>query len=317
MVTFTQGMTLGASNLSILVRDATGALVDPTLINYTIFHVTDQIPMKITQAYEYDLHQPQNMAGGPPLPQENVQLAGCPQQVPTRVSQGAYYVPITIPTTWKGVYRLVWNIQMYPDCPLDTVVEVFVVQGIDPANPGFEAPSVIIAVPESIVNSGMTTPAQFAKAVMYVREHLSDTNPDRNYHFRPPTPSRVVAGYNTRVGYIWLDASILMHLDTAISMLNWYNPMNITSYTLDTIPLDWGRIAAIGAAGFCLKMEANRWGADQFNYSLNGVSLDINKADLYNGLGESYLTQFNTMAPLLTANRPMSVGLRQQRWLLG
>lgn len=317
MITFTQGMTLGASNLSILVRDATGALVDPALINYTIFHVTDQIPMKITQAYEYDLHQPQNMGGGPPLPNEDVQLAGMPQQVPTRVSQGAYYVPITIPTTWKGVYRLVWNIQMYPDCPLDTVVEVFVVQSIDPANPGFEAPSVIIAVPESIVNSGMTTPAMFAKAVMYVRELLSDTNPDRNYHFRPPTPSRVVAGYNTRVGYIWLDASILMMLDTAISMLNWYNPMNVYNYTLDTIPLDWGRIAAMGAAGLCLKMEGNRWAADQFSYSLNGVSLDINKADLYGGLGETYMTQFNTMAPLVTANRPISAGLRQQRWLLG
>jgi len=318
MVTFTQGMTLGPSNLSILVRDATGALVDPALINYTIFHVTDELPLKVTQAYEYDLHQPQNMAGGPPLPSVDIQLAGMPQQVPTRVSQGAYYVPITIPTTWKGVYRLVWNIQMYSsDCPVDTVVEVFVVQGIDPVNPGFEAPSVVIAVPNSIVNSGMTTPAMYAKAVMYVREMLSDTNPDRNYHFRPPTPGRVVAGYNTRVGYIWLDSSILTMLDMAISMLNVYNPMNLYNWTLDTIPRDWGNIAKLAAAAFCLKMEGNRWAAEQFSYSLNGVSLDINKADLYSGLGETYMTQFNTMAPLLTANRPMSVGLRQQRWLLG
>lgn len=317
MVTFTQGMTLGASNLSILVRDATGALVDPTVINYTIFHVTDQIPMKITQAYEYDLHQPQNMAGGPPLPDEGMALVGCPQAVPTRVSQGAYYVPITIPTTWRGVYRLVWNIQMYPEAALDTVMEVFVVQDIDPANPGFEAPSVIIAVPSSIVNAGHATPAMYAQAVMYVRQLLSDTNPDRNYHFRPPTSSRVVAGYNTRVGFIWLDASILMFLDMAISMLNVYNPMNLYNWTLDTIPRDWGNIAAMGAAAFCLQMEGNRWAADQFSYSLNGVSLDINKADLYSGLGTTYMTQFNTMAPLVTANRPCSMGLRQQRWLLG
>src|SRR5271157_3852093 len=317
MVTFTQGMTLGPSNLSILVRDATGALVDPVLINYTIFHVTDQLPLKVTQAYEYDLHQPQHMAGGPPLPPVDIQLAGQPQCVPTRVSQGAYYVPITIPTTWKGVYRLVWNIQMYPNCPVDTVVEVFVVQSIDPLDPAFEAPSVIIAVPESIPSAGNSTPAMFAKAVMYVRELLSDTNPDRNYHFRPPTPGRVVAGYNTRVGYIWLDGTILMFLDISISMLNLYNPMNLYNWTLDTIPADWGRIAALGAAAFCLQAEGDRWAADQFQYSLNGVSLDVNKADLYSGLGETYMTQFNTMAPLVTANRPMSVGLRQQRWLLG
>jgi len=317
MVTFTQGMTLGPSNLSILVRDATGALVDPVLINYTIFHVTDQLPLKVTQAYEYDLHQPQHMAGGPPLPPVDIQLAGQPQCVPTRVSQGAYYVPITIPTTWKGVYRLVWNIQMYPNCPVDTVVEVFVVQSIDPLDPAFEAPSVIIAVPESIASAGNSTPAMFAKAVMYVRELLSDTNPDRNYHFRPPTPGRVVAGYNTRVGYIWLDGTILMFLDISISMLNLYNPMNLYNWTLDTIPADWGRIAALGAAAFCLQAEGDRWAADQFQYSLNGVSLDVNKADLYSGLGTTLMTQFNTMAPLVTANRPFSAGLRQQRWLLG
>ena len=317
MVTFTQGMTLGPSNLSILVRDATGALVDPVLINYTIFHVTDQLPLKVTQAYEYDLHQPQHMAGGPPLPPVDIQLAGQPQCVPTRVSQGAYYVPITIPTTWKGVYRLVWNIQMYPNCPVDTVVEVFVVQSIDPLDPAFEAPSVIIAVPESIASAGNSTPAMFAQAVMYVRELLSDTNPDRNYHFRPPTPGRVVAGYNTRVGYIWLDGTILMFLDISISMLNLYNPMNLYNWTLDTIPADWGRIAALGAAAFCLQAEGDRWAADQFQYSLNGVSLDVNKADLYSGLGTTLMTQFNTMAPLVTANRPFSAGLRQQRWLLG
>jgi hypothetical protein len=317
MVTFTQGQQLGPSNLSILVRDASGALVDPVLINYTIFHVTDQLPLKITQAYEYDLHQPQNMQGGPPLPNVDVQLVGPPQQVPTRSSQGAYYVPIFIPTTWRGVYRLVWNIQMFPTNPIDTVLEVFVVQGIDPANPGFEAPSVIIATPSSISSIGAATPAMIAKAVMYVRELLSDTNPDRNYHFRPPTPGRVVAGYNTRVGYIWLDASILMMLDMSISMLNVYNPMNLYNWTLDNIPVDWGRIAALGAAGLCLKMEGNRWAADQFSYSLNGVTLDVNKSDLYGGLGETYMQQFNTMAPLVTANRPFSAGLRQQRWLLG
>jgi len=318
MVTFTQGTTLGPNNLSILVRDANGALIDPALLNYTIFKITDTIPMKIDQAYEWDLHQPQNMAGGPPLPPEGWTLASLPQQVPTRVSQGAYYVPITIPTTWKGVYRLVWNLQLYStNCPIDTVQETFVVQNVDPTNPGFEAPSTVIAVPPSIVNVGNATPEMIAKAVMYVRWNLSDTNPDRNYHFRPPTPGRVVAGFNTRVGFIWLDTQILMALDQAISMLNLYNPKNIYNWTLDTIPKDWGNIAALGAAGLCLSSEAIRWAGDQFAYSLNGVTLDINKADLYRGLGDAYMQQFNNMAPLVTANRPVSVGLRQQRWLLG
>jgi hypothetical protein len=106
-------------------------------------------------------------------------------------------------------------------------------------------------------------------------------------------------------------------LEIAISKLNWYNTKNIYNFTLDTVPADWGRIAALSAASLCLSAEGARWAADQFGYSLNGVSLDINKADLYRGLADSYKAEFTEMAPLLTANRPYSAGLRQQRWLLG
>jgi hypothetical protein len=316
MVTFTQGQTLGPSNLSIMVRDAQGTLLDPVLLNFSIFQISSSIPVKPTIAYEYDLHQPQNMQGGPPVPAEGMTLVGQPQQVPTRASQGAYYANITIPTQWRGIYRIVWNLQQYASSPVDTVFENFVVQTVDPTDPAFEAPSMIVGQQLSIA-SAATTPQMYAQAIRYVRELLSDTNPDRNYHFRPPTPGRVVAGYTTRVGYIWLDSTILIMLDIAISQLNVWNPKNYYNYTLDNIPVDWGRIAALGAAGLCLSSEGARWAADQFSYSLNGVSLDINKADLYRGLGDTYTTQFQTVAPLLTANRPFSAGLRQQRWLLG
>jgi hypothetical protein len=162
-----------------------------------------------------------------------------------------------------------------------------------------------------------TTKNKYAPAIMYVRELISDENPDRNYHFRPPTPGKVVAGYTTRVGYIWLDSTILRMLDISISKLNTWNTKNYFNWTLDNIPVDWGRAAAIGAASLCLLKEGARWTADEFNYSLNGVSLDINKAQNYMALGQTYQQEFNEWAPQITANRPFSAGLRQQRWLLG
>ena len=67
----------------------------------------------------------------------------------------------------------------------------------------------------------------------------------------------------------------------------------------------------------CLGKESARWAAEESRYSLNGVSLDINKSSLYQGLAESYKAEFQEWAPLLTANRPCSAGLRQSRWLLG
>jgi len=316
MLTVTQGQSLNAGNLAILVRDSQGNLLDPQNITYSIFQISQSIPVKPTQAYEYDLHQPQNMQGGPPLPTEGLTLVGMPNCLPKRASQGAYFVSITIPTTWKGVFRLTWYLQQYPTSPVDQVYEDFVVQSIDPADPAFEAPSMIIGNTLSIA-SAQNNPLIYAKAIKTVRILLRDDNPDRNYHFRPPTPGRVVAGYTTRVGYIWMDQDILINLQISISKLNVWNPMNLTSWTLDTIPVDWGNCAAIGAAALCLLGESARWTADEFQYSLNGVSLDINKSSMYQTLGTTYDQQFTTLAPLLTANRPFSAGLRQQRWLLG
>lgn len=317
MIVLTQGQATGTADLAILVRDAQGNLVDPVSISYTIYKMKDLVPTSPTVAYEYDMHQPLNMEGGPPLPPEGATLAGQPQQVPQRASMGTYFAKFTIPVTWKGVYKIVWQLQQYAtNCPSNTVHMDFVVQTIDPADPAFEAPSMIIGKQLSIA-SAATTPAMYAQAIRVVREFLSDTNPDRNYHFRPPTPGKVVANFTTRVGFIWLDTTILVNLSVAISMLNVYNPMNFFNFTLDNIPRDWGNIAALEAASLCLSGESARWAADEFSYSLNGVSLDINKSALYQSLSATYQQQFNTIAPLLTANRPFSAGLRQQRWLLG
>jgi hypothetical protein len=307
MITLTQGKRLGPGDLSILVRDSNGALIDPCIICYSIFQLTDKVPTAGQRAYEYDLEQPNHMRV---LPENDLLLVTQPKLVPSRSSPGAYWVNMTIPTIFKGVYRLVWYIVQYQGQPENRVYEDFVVQAIDPADSAFEAPSVIIAQRPQTKN-------KYTMPIMAVRELLSDTNPDRNYHFRPPTPGKVVAGYTSRVGYIWLDTTILRMLDINIAKLNYWNPKNITNYTLENIPKDWGQIAAIGASSSCLSAEGARWAADEFSYSLNGVSLDINKSSLYLSLAQSYQQEFETVAPLLTAIRPYSAGLRQQRWLLG
>jgi hypothetical protein len=317
MIVLTQGQQTGTADLAILVRDASGNLVDPVSISYTIYKLRNIVPTKPTVAYEYDLHQPLNMKGGPPLPPEGSELVSQPGSIPIRASVGTYYAQFTIPTTWKGIYKIVWQLQMFAgSCPNSYVHMDFIVQTIDPADPAFEAPSMIIGKQMSIANA-QTSPAMFAQAIRNVRELIADTIPDRNYHFRPPTPNRVVANYTTRVGFIWLDTTILTNLAISISKLNLYNPMNYYNWTLNTIPMDWGNIAAIGAASLCLSGESARWAAEEFSYSLNGVSLDLNKSALYSSLAQTYDQQFNTMAPLVTANRPFSAGLRQQRWLLG
>src|SRR5579863_4225623 len=111
MIVLTKGQQTGTQDLAILVRDAQGNLVDPVSISYSVFKLRDLVPTKPTVAYEYDLHQPLNMEGGPPLPPEGSTLVIPPGQQPVRVSMGTFYAKFTIPTVWsQGIYKIVWQL---------------------------------------------------------------------------------------------------------------------------------------------------------------------------------------------------------------
>ena len=235
-----------------------------------------------------------------------------PKEKPHSSGHGCYHVRMTIPTNWPdGQYVVVWYIQYYSlDERESQVCQEFQVVRVDPATSSMEAPSVLFT-PKKIILP------KYTPVITLTRQLLSDENPERNYHFRPPTASKVIAHFTDRVGFIWTDETIMRFATLAVSKLNWFNKRTIYSYTLDTVPFDWGQVVCIGAAASCLSKEASRWAEEEFGYSLNGVNVDIRKSDLYRGLRESYLQEFDDMADRITAIRPASVGLRQQRWLLG
>lgn len=283
MIAFSIGKQLNNGDLSLTVRDTNGAPQDPHYLSYSILSLADKQP---------------SLVYGPKV---------VPAKGPTT---GIYYVDITIPTTWMpGDYRIVWYLQQNLDGPEVTIYEDFSIVQTNAISSSLEAPSVFMSKRLGISD-------QVANLVMTVRELLSDTNPDRNYHFRPPTAGKVVAGYNQRVGYIWTDQSIIRYLNIAVARINSANPKNFYNFTIETIPDSWYQAAAVGAASYALLAEAVRWNAEEFSYSLNGVSLDINKASTYQGLGESYRAEFTEWIVPLTANRCVSSGLRQSRWLI-
>ena len=282
MLTIPTGKVLGPADLCLYVRDETGNASNPYYISYTILKKV-----------------------------ENGQLTPVttPRSDPATNNLGLFYVNMAMPTSWAdGDYQLLWHIQQYQGAVEGTVTEDFSVMDIRPETGSLEAPSILMAkrlnVKPSVVN-----------AIVTVRELLSDTNPDRNYHFRPPVSAKVVAGYSTRVGYIWEDTTILRLLGMSVAQINTGSVKNLFNYTVETIPPDWGQAAALGAASKCLNAESCRWVADEFGYSLNGVSLTLEKGAKYQGLAQQYNQEFWQWIPLLTANRPASLGVRQSRFL--
>lgn len=282
MIAFAQGKQLGPGDLSLVVRDETGAPFTPANISYSLFSNQNGMDVLVSQ----------------------------PNITPASTGTGMYHVGMTIPTLWNGQYKLIWYVERNPGDPQTTIYEDFQVVPFNPISSSTEAMSVFLALKPGL-------DARTAEMVMNVRELLSDTNPDRNYHFRPPTAGKTVAGYTSRVGFIWEDSTIIRMIKLSIAQLNTFNPLNTFSYTIDSAPDTWIEAACLGAASKCLTAEAARWIADEFGYSLNGVSLDLNKSQNYQGLGAAYSQEFLQWAPQITANRPASVGLRQSRWLLG
>jgi hypothetical protein len=282
MMVFVPGRQLSPGDLNLTVRDAQGLLYDPDGISFTMF---------------------QHLEG------RDVLVWG-PKAVAKRVEQGLYWVDMTIPSSWEGDFKLVWHLRERSGAEERAVYEEFTVARMDISRTSHEAPSIAMA------RNPLLTP-KLADLVIVVRELISDENPDRNYHFRPPTAGKTVAGYSQRVGFIWEDKTILRFLNLAMSTLCIANPMVNYTYTLENAPANWLQTACIGAAAWCLSKEAARWAADEFSYSLNGVSLDVNKAQTYQGLGDSYRAEFTEMKMNLAATKPTSVGLRQSRWLLG
>jgi hypothetical protein len=283
MLTLIQGKELKPGELGIITRDPDGRMIDPFSICYTLFSVNkDDVKT----------------------------LAMPPKLIPRRSGNGTYYIDLVVPAAWEGRYDLVWYVQQYEDSPEAQIYEEIMVVRVDPATTSFEAPSMLVTS-----RPGLTP--RIANMIVTTRELLSDTDPDRNYHFRPPTSGKTVANYNTRVGFIWTDSTIIRLLDLTIAQLNTWNPMNLTYYTLNNIPVDWQKAASLGAAAKCLTGEAARWTSESFSYSLNGVSLDIQKQGDYMALGGQYLTEFQTWATALSANRPFTAGLRQSKYLLG
>lgn len=283
MVVLPAGKTLAPGDLSLMVRDSANSPVTPASLNYTIF------------AKDAD---------------GNTSLISQPRLAPVLQEVGLYYVAMTLPTSWAdGDYQLVWYLQQSPGEAEVQITEDFSILAVKPGTGSLDAPSVLMA-------KKLQTTEKVADLIMSVRELLSDTNPDRNYHFRPPTAAKTVAGYTTRVGYIWTDQTILRMLKLAVAQINTANPKNLYSHKVETLTDDnWAQAAALGAAAKCLTAEAARWIADEFGYSLNGVSLDLEKSAKYQGLGETYNAEFKEWMVPLTANRPASVGLRQMKFL--
>lgn len=146
-------------------------------------------------------------------------------------------------------------------------------------------------------------------------------SPDKFYHFRPPEFEGDIGQYNRIFGQIWEDAELLEYL---LRSLDWFNmlPPNTGPAVPDLDSLvsakpQW-RTAILwgGIVHACFAMSLN-WVADEFDYSIGGVSLSIEKSAKYESLKQNAETQFDKAAEAKQRTVKFIRGLQQPRFGLG
>ena len=221
------------------------------------------------------------------------------ERAPERVSVGNYWVNMAISNSANiGEYLLQWVIRDTSTSTPRTVEQSFGVVGLN----------VQTLIPE-------LDPVR-TDLLIKLRDFLRDNNPDRNYHFRPPTDRDVIRGYTEKFGFIWEDRELLSYLELAADYVSLWPPRQVI--TLDSIPMGGWRMLIIWQAAYmALQALTINWIEEEFGYSIQGISLDLDKSSKYQNMAESIGQKVETTIEKAKSGVKITRGLQQQKWRVG
>lgn len=227
-------------------------------------------------------------------------------RIPINPAVGEYYASFIIPIDANlGTYRIRWKIKEYVYSNTANVMQEFNVIAND---------VVVNNLPgASVIESDL---------VRSLRVLLRDNNPARNYHFMPPTGEESVNQMNRVFGYIWEDEELLEYLKVSNDIINMYPPRTFYA-TLDQLMnqnAGWRSLVLTGGMVYALQALSINWTAEEFSYSIGGVSLDLDKSSKYQSMADSMDTRFKDMLSSDTgAKATVKVirGIQQSRYGIG
>lgn len=229
-------------------------------------------------------------------------LIGDPARIPENPAVGEYYASLRIPATASfGTYRIKWSLKEFVSSQVQNIVQEFAVVNN-----------------ESVISYGMST--EMKSMVDKLRILLRDQNPDKFYHFRPPEAEAVVGQYNRVFGQVWEDYELMEYLERALDWWNMMPPETENYRTIETLVNTkpaWRTPILQGAIVFAaMALQAN-WIVDEFDYSIGGISLNIDKSSKYEGLKSTAESQWQTATEMKARTTKIIRGLVQPKYGIG
>lgn len=281
--TFYRGQQLGRNDLNIFLVNTSNTPVNAADISYAL----------------YDFTTGQEV------------LVGLPERIPANPSVGEYYTSIVVPLDANlGDYRVRWTFRELVGSPIQRVVQEFSV--IDKVGLSTASASMITG---GAINA---TPTEF-DLMGRLRILLRDSNPDRNYKFRPPTHEETIQQFSRVFGYIWEDVELQEYLLRSLDMIA-ASPPRTPYLSIDQMVAynpEWRTLLLTGAMVHALQALRINWIADEFSYAIGGVSLDIDKSSKYESAYQSASEQFDKQLEKAKLTVNIVKGLQQPRFGVG
>lgn len=219
-------------------------------------------------------------------------------ETPTKQAVGYYYVNWTIPATLgNGNYRLRWTVLEAMGQPEPTfITEDFCIKSI-------------------MATQGSTGDTRLIGFVNSLRTLLRDNNPDRNYHFRPPSSESFLHQQTQKFGFIWTDDELVEYSQMATDLLNAWPPL--TAFTISNYPSNARTLLLYGAAYHAVMAVTLNWIEEEFSYSIGGISLDIEKSSKYESMKNNLEQLWSTGVEKYKSSIKIIKGLQQPRYNAG
>lgn len=231
-------------------------------------------------------------------------LLGVPRRDPVNDSVGHYYASVIIPLDANiGCYRVRWTFREMIGGPIHQVVQEFNV--IDKATDSAGGLACFTACESDMVRR--------------LRILLRDNNPDRNYHFRPPAHEETIRQFNRVFGYIWEDYELQEFLLRGLDMVA-ASPPRTPIPNCDVLTRnypEWRTLVLNGAMMYALLAMQVNWIADEFDYSIGGVSLSIEKSSKYESAYQTVKDQFDSQLERAKQTVKIIAGLQQPKYGIG
>lgn len=229
-------------------------------------------------------------------------LLGVPRRVPANAAVGHYYASLIIPLDANiGAYRIRWSFRETVGGAMHQVVQEFAV--IDKVTSG--TASIYTCVETD--------------AIRRLRILLRDNKPDRNYHFRPPAHEETIHQYNQVFGHIWEDEELQEFIQRAVDEIVAApprTPFRNADQLVQWYP-EWRTLMLNGAMKYALLALMINWIADEFGYSIGGVSLDLDKSSKYESAYQALNDQFDKQLERAKATVKIIKGLQQPKFGMG